>query len=741
MRRRVLRVLALSLFASLIPTSTQSQAITDSARLARLVALGRLWGVVKYFHPAFNERRVAWDSVTIVAIERTNKARTRGDLELAVNEMLAAVGDEATHVRHKVQPDANDNRNWAWGRRWVVAGRDSTLVIAVPDFDQWQRAMETLDSSVVDIQRAASIVFDLRGPRRDPGSPDWMFSGTVNRYLPTSSLATPAQRRRVHSGFVTQTGTSSGGYWSGVAEQAGETINVDKPNPTRRIVFLVNPESNIPSVAFALRNNGQGAIVVEGDTKQLAAAALTYPVALGDSLEAIIRVGEISGSVDADTALTRTAAEDAPLRVALGYVRRPVVASHTIASQSVYVPQPDTTCASPAYPSTACRVLAAYRWWNTIHYFYPYKHLIGENWSAVLPRSIRNLEAARDSVEYGLAVAEMVSHIHDSHGFISNPTLRNFFGRVPVAVQVQYIGDAPVVISVGDDSATKASGIAVGDVIEAVDGEQAVARRARRARYLSHSTPQALNDHIASRLLWGADSTPARVTVRDRTGHLRTLTVPRRADLMRFVQNPRSGPMLKMLPGNVGYADLSLLPISAVDSMFEMFRNTKAIVLDDRGYPQGTAWPIAARLTDKESVAAASFRRPLVMSPDSTEWTTYEFVQYTPTTTKWRYHGKTVLLVDERTMSQAEHTGLFFEAANKTTIIGSPTVGANGDVTNVVLPGGVSAWFSGHEVRHADGRQLQRMGLQPDIVVRPTLAGIRGGRDEVLERALEFLKK
>jgi C-terminal processing protease CtpA/Prc len=199
--------------------------------------------------------------------------------------------------------------------------------------------------------------------------------------------------------------------------------------------------------------------------------------------------------------------------------------------------------------------------------------------------------------------------------------------------------------------------------------------------------------------------------------------------------------MLKMLPGNIGYTDLSLLPISAVDSMFEMFRNTKAIILDDRGYPQGTAWSIAPRLTDKESVAAASFRRPLVMSPDSTEWTTYEFVQYTPTTTKWRYHGKTVLLVDERTMSQAEHTGLFFEAANKTTIIGSPTVGANGDVTNVILPGGISAWFSGHDVRHADGRQLQRMGLQPDIVVRPTLAGVRAGRDEILERALEFLKK
>ena len=44
------------------------------------------------------------------------------------------------------------------------------------------------------------------------------------------------------------------------------------------------------------------------------------------------------------------------------------------------------------------------------------------------------------------------------------------------------------------------------------------------------------------------------------------------------------------------------------------------------------------------------------------------------------------MLVDERTISQAEHTGLFFEAANGTTFIGSQTMGANGDVTIVALP-------------------------------------------------------
>jgi hypothetical protein len=134
------------------------------------------------------------------------------------------------------------------------------------------------------------------------------------------------------------------------------------------------------------------------------------------------------------------------------------------------------------------------------------------------------------------------------------------------------------------------------------------------------------------------------------------------------------------------------------------------------------------------------------MSPDlpngelssSQEVTT--FLQRLPHTDKWRYHGKTVMLMDERTISQAEHSGLFLEAAKGTKFIGSPTQGANGDVTNLSAPGGIYVRFSGQGVWHPDGRQLQRLGLQPEIELRPTLVGIRAGKDEVLDRAIAYLQ-
>ena len=71
------------------------------------------------------------------------------------------------------------------------------------------------------------------------------------------------------------------------------------------------------------------------------------------------------------------------------------------------------------YPALPYRVLAVYRWWNANQFFYPCKALMGEDWNAVLTQSIPKLESARDSTEYALAVAEMVSRILDSHGFWS----------------------------------------------------------------------------------------------------------------------------------------------------------------------------------------------------------------------------------------------------------------------------------------------------------------------------------
>ncbi len=118
----------------------------------------------------------------------------------------------------------------------------------------------------------------------------------------------------------------------------------------------------------------------------------------------------------------------------------------------------------------------------------------------------------------------------------------------------------------------------------------------------------------------------------------------------------------------------------------------------------------------------------------------YRFEQPLPATSLWRYHGKTVMLTDTRAISQSEHSGLFYRTANGTKFIGGGTTGANGDITHFYAPGNIQIIFTGHDVRWPDGAQLQRVGLVPDVYVEPTIRGVSEGRDEVLDRALEYLR-
>ena len=100
------------------------------------------------------------------------------------------------------------------------------------------------------------------------------------------------------------------------------------------------------------------------------------------------------------------------------------------------------------------------------------------------------------------------------------------------------------------------------------------------------------------------------------------------------------------------------------------------------------------------------------------------------------YQGEIILLFDERTQSHAEYTCMALEVPGKTTKIGSQTAGADGNVSYIYLPGRIATAASFLGVYYPDFRPTQRIGIVPDLHIRPTIQAIREGRDEVMEAAL-----
>jgi len=44
-------------------------------------------------------------------------------------------------------------------------------------------------------------------------------------------------------------------------------------------------------------------------------------------------------------------------------------------------------------------------------------------------------------------------------------------------------------------------------------------------------------------------------------------------------------------------------------------------------------------------------------------------------------------------------------------------------------------------IYYPDGEETQRVGIVPDIEVKPTIQGVREGRDELMEKAVELINK
>jgi C-terminal processing protease CtpA/Prc len=102
--------------------------------------------------------------------------------------------------------------------------------------------------------------------------------------------------------------------------------------------------------------------------------------------------------------------------------------------------------------------------------------------------------------------------------------------------------------------------------------------------------------------------------------------------------------------------------------------------------------------------------------------------------------GHVVFLTSGRAISYAESFMSFVEHYRLGEIVGQPTAGANGNVNAITLPGGFRVTFTGMRVVKHDGSQHHLIGIQPTIPMGRSIEGIRQGRDEFLEKALEVIR-
>lgn len=741
------RLLLIVFIFFISPTYSISQQSIEQARLNQIAQAGKLWGYIKYHHPYLQYRNIPWDSSFAAIVPDILSSQNEEEYEKCISKLLGVINDPVTSVIH-YKPL---NTAIKYPEPTII---DSIMVITIQDYRtilKRDSLIAIFSTAIKKLGQAKAVIFDLRPDKNtfllndeislqeifdESGILRNVFRGTIA--LPAIiKVATPENSIKR---FKTETPENNSNYQSDFSVDRRRSFT----GISRRdipVIFINNKYSELPIEALALQSAGKAALIQEEGTGEIGVVPVEK-FYITNNIAIRLRAGEIINNTSTGYRASLIIPADDNREFAITKAKEIIkIGNYT----PMNVPGDfmgfnsnleNRTLTKNSYPSVGDRVLAAAKIYSVLKFYYPNKHLWTHNWDSVYLHFLPRFIAARDSIEYIRTIMEMYAHVQDGHGVMNHPlvpvirgiTTRDFS---PPPFRTRIIEGQLVVTDIINDSITKALDIKPGDIILEKNGLDVSKDLDERRKYFSASNYDAQSGYITATYLTLLPGTVVKLKLKDESGKIKNIDLPfykptekenqRRRD---FGTKGNDKPVMYFIKKEIGYVNLGALVPGQVDSMFTMFKEAKAIIFDARAYPRGgPIYTIYPRLIAKRK----SVNRKIRMLPGwemDDEWNRIN--------KKEKYTGQIVALIHENTQSHGEVTADILSLSG--TLIGNHTAGANGDVVSFFVPGDMRLTFSG------GAAWMQGKGIQPDILVTPTIKGIRNGKDEILERAVRFVE-
>lgn len=403
----------------------------------------------------------------------------------------------------------------------------------------------------------------------------------------------------------------------------------------------------------------------------------------------------------------------------------------------------EKTYDSLGFPDTEYRLLFLSRFWNIINYYAPYKYLT-TNWDDVLVKFIPKIIAAKDTLSYYKTLQELCKALHDGHSQLTLSGQRSttdvFFGRYSVPFYCQIINEKVIIRKVTNDSVAKALNIQQGDVVLKVDGKDIKDIINERRNFISASNYADEMHQLSGYILDG--QAPTIFLELERGNKIIKTTVTRvstaRRDWLPFLNYTYNDVGYKKLHDSIFLIYAWQIGDSNIDTIKRLIKQSKAVIFDVRNYPQNDAF---YSITD-----------PFLSEPKTINYSTIALPNF-PGFFKWElnpnkvghinesaFKGKVIILCDERTQSQGEYSCMVLQTIPNAVTIGRQTAGADGVVRQIPMGSGLNVSYSSYGVYYPDKTQTQRTGIKVDISVRKTIIAVKNNKDEILDRALQYIK-
>lgn len=393
--------------------------------------------------------------------------------------------------------------------------------------------------------------------------------------------------------------------------------------------------------------------------------------------------------------------------------------------------------------------LSITRYWNAVNYFFPYRELIPEDWSATYLELLPDVLECENEMEYMYAIKKLSAKLQEGHGFVS--VRKKVAFRYPEHTKKIFpfhlidLEDGTFITSVPTREGERFN-LKRGDRVVKINNQKTEERWTDVGQFVSAS-----NEYARRKYSWffrqtNKDSVLIEVQRGEETIKLKipTYTYDEVTEIYNRNRELNTDPPLPAYEQRVDsisgipylYIDLAILTRQDIDFKFKhRLRKNDHVVIDVRNYPNWTILKLCkVLLKGKQHFALGG--RMTTMKPGA--------IKYTPTQKVggWReYMGNVYILVDRVTQSQAEYTVMGLQLHPRSTTIGGQTAGADGNVTILSLPFGLKAKFSGIGIVYPDGGQTQQTGIRRDIEIRQNSSYLTYPKnDRILNEALRLIR-
>lgn len=403
-----------------------------------------------------------------------------------------------------------------------------------------------------------------------------------------------------------------------------------------------------------------------------------------------------------------------------------------------------------AFPDAGCRFLAFCRYWAAIQYFYPYRHLMSSKWTNTLKSDLRNILSAQDLKQYTYAMTSLISKIEDTHGFIYSNMLDKIQGQFMLPIRARWIQGKLAVTGYYKDTLDVTKQFKPGDLIYSINGIEIADLVKRYKGLVPASNEVSMYRDLIRNYILRSNTSEFTIKIK-RSGNLHTIqqTGLPSGKIDWYKADFGGGnydTSFTILDSKVGYIQASRFKARELTYIENRLKMTKGLIIDLRGYPSdeliyddpANSQKSLVNYVKRQSSPFVKFSNGTLLQPGKFVFDRPREIGSSKGST---YPNPVIVLVNEYTQSNAEFVAMALQSAENVQILGSQTAGADGNITGVNLPGGISTSFSGLGVYYPDGNCAQKVGVKIDIKVQTTLRGLIEGRDEQLEAARSILSK